>query len=73
MRQHMLRSCRLLLQTIFCCVAATAVSGAVLVFFAWHGIPLSPSLLVGEHYCAHLSSSWIPSHVLLATRCHLVS
>ena len=51
----LVRSCRLLLlQTIFCCVAATAVSGAVLVFFAWHGIPLSPAELVGEPYCAHL-------------------
>ena len=44
----------LLLQTIFCCVAATAVSGAVLVFFGWHGIPLSPSQLVGERVCAQL-------------------
>ena len=38
----------LLLQTVSCCVAATAVSGAVLAFFGWHGIPLSPSQLVGE-------------------------
>ena len=63
----------LLLQTIFCCVAATAVSGAVLAFFGWHGIPLSPSQLVGEHCCAPLMASLDSVHVLLATHCWLVS
>ena len=63
----------LLLQTIFCCVAATAVSGAVLAFFGRHGIPLSPSQLVGEPRGAQLMTRLNFVHVLLATHCHLLS
>ena len=63
----------LLLQTIFCCVAATAVSGAVLMFFAWHGIPLSPSQLVGEPCGAQLITELGCPHVLLANHSYLVS
>ena len=45
----------------------------MLAFLGWHGIPLSPSQLVGEPCGAQLMTRLDVVHVLLATHCCLVS